>query len=318
MDNSLPTNSNNEKIWDVIIIGSGPAGLTAAVYTSRGAASTLILGGTSWGGQLMFTTTVENYPGFPEGIEGPDLMAKMRSQAERFGATFLAEDATKIDLSKKPFEVTSGVKSYFAKTVIVATGAQTVWLEAPGVKEFIGRGVSSCAPCDASFFKDKKVAVVGGGDSAMEEALVLTKYASEVMIIHRREEFRASKIMQEKVTKNPKIKILWNTEVEKVEGAQKVEAVEVVNNKTQKKEKIALDGVFIAIGHKPLSEIFKGQLDTDEKGFIKIISPHAKTSVPGVFVAGDVMDPYYKQAATAVGSGCAAALEALSYLEDTP
>ena len=201
------------KIWDVVVVGSGPSGLTAAIYTTRGAASTVILGGEIWGGQLMLTTTVDNFPGFPEGILGPDLMAKMKAQAERFGAMFVPENVKSIDASSRPFKIITNNQTITARSIIIATGAQTTWLDAPGVKELIGKGISSCAPCDAPFFRDKRVAVVGGGDSAMEEASVLTKYASEVTIIHRRDAFRASAAMQEKVKANPKIKIMWNSEV---------------------------------------------------------------------------------------------------------
>jgi len=304
-----------EKIYDTIIIGSGPAGLTAAIYTARGAASTLILAGTSWGGQLMLTSEVDNFPGFPEGILGPDLMTKMRDQAVRCGAEFKASDVTKVDFSKIPLEVYSHEEKYLAKSVIVSTGASIVWLDAPGIKELIGRGVASCAPCDAPFYKDKKVAVVGGGDSAMEEALYLTKYASEVTIIHRRDAFRASAAMQEKVKANPKIKILWNSEVVEARGKEKLESLVIKNNQDGSSQEIPFDGVFIAIGHKPQSEIFVGQIKADEKGFISVTGSHSKTSTPGVFVAGDVMDAHYKQAITAAGSGCAAAMEALEYLD---
>jgi len=222
-----------DNLWDIVIIGSGPAGLTAAIYTSRGAASTLVLAGSAWGGQLMLTTEVENFPGFPEGIMGPDLMLKMRRQAERFGSVIKEEDVREVVTSENGFLVKTDNSSYKARSLIVASGAATKWLEAPGVKELIGRGVSSCAPCDAYFFKDKKVAVVGGGDSAMEEALVLSKFANEVIIIHRRDEFRASKIMQDKVFASPKIKVLWNTEGKEAKGKEKLEALVLINNKTQ-------------------------------------------------------------------------------------
>lgn len=302
-------------LWDVIVIGSGPAGLTAAVYTSRGAASTLVLAGSSWGGQLMLTTEVENFPGFPEGIMGPDLMLNMRRQAERFGALFKEEDVRFIEVGSNNFLLNTDDSSYKARCLILATGASTKWLDAPGVKDLIGRGVSSCAPCDAYFFKDKKVAVVGGGDSAMEEALVLAKYASEVIIIHRREEFRASKIMQEKVFSNPKIKILWNKEVKEAKGEGKLSSLVLINNKTLEVKEEPFDGLFVAIGHIPQSDIFRGLLDLDERGYIKVFD-HTKTSVKGIFVAGDVHDFKYKQAVTAAGFGCMAALDALSYLED--
>ena len=300
--------------WDVIIIGSGPSGLTAAIYTTRGAASTLILGGEVWGGRLMLTTTVDNFPGFPEGIQGPDLMENMRKQAERFGAKFMGVNVTSIDLIKKPFEISAGGVTYLARSIIIATGAQITWLDASGVKELIGKGVSSCAPCDAPFFRGRKVAVVGGGDSAMEEALVLTKYASEVTIIHRRDEFRASAVMQEKVKTNPKIKILWNSEVSEARGAGKLESLVIRNNKTGEMSEIPFDGLFVAIGHKPASDVFAGQVEVDEKGYIKPVDWHCGTNVKGVFIAGDVMDKDFKQAIVSAGMGCIAGMEALKYL----
>ena len=304
-----------ENLWDIVIIGSGPAGLTAAIYTSRGAASTLVLAGSTWGGQLMLTTEVENFPGFPEGVMGPDLMLKMRQQAERFGSVVKEEDAREVVTSENGFLVKTDNSSYKARSLIVASGAATKWLDAPGVKELIGRGVSSCAPCDAYFFKDKRVAVVGGGDSAMEEALVLSKFANEVIIVHRRDEFRASKIMQDKVFANPKIKVLWDTEVKEAKGKEKLEALVLINNKTQEVKEESFDGLFVAIGHIPQSEVFKGLLELDEKGYVKVFDK-TKTNVPGIFVAGDVHDFRYRQAVTAAGFGCMAALDALSYIEN--
>ena len=304
-----------ENLWDIVIIGSGPAGLTAAIYTSRGAASTLVLAGSTWGGQLMLTTEVENFPGFPEGVMGPDLMLKMRQQAERFGSVVKEEDTREVVTSENGFLVKTDNSSYKARSLIVASGAATKWLDAPGVKELIGRGVSSCAPCDAYFFKDKRVAVVGGGDSAMEEALVLSKFANEVIIIHRRDEFRASKIMQDKVFASPKIKVLWNTEVKEAKGKEKLETLVLFNNKTQEVKEESFDGLFVAIGHVPQSEVFKGLLELDEKGYVKVFDK-TKTNVTGIFVAGDVHDFRYRQAVTAAGFGCMAALDALSYLEN--
>jgi thioredoxin reductase (NADPH) len=303
------------KVYDVAIIGSGSAALTAAIYSSRGDASTLILGGETWGGQLMLTTIVENFPGFPLGINGPDLMKSMRQQAERFGAEFIEKKVTAVNFKTNPFELTVENQTVLAKIVIIATGAQTSWLGVPGEKELLGRGVSTCATCDAAFFKEQRVAVVGGGDTAMEEALALAKFATEVTIIHRRDQFRASEVMQKKVLQNKKIKILWNTEVEQVLGVEKVEQVNLINNKTNKKTELKIDGIFVAVGHKPESELFTNQIETDEKGFLKVVSGHAQTSVSGVFVAGDVMDSVYKQAITAAGSGCAAGMEALAYLD---
>lgn len=303
--------------WDVIIIGSGPSALTAAIYTTRGAASTLILGGVNWGGQLMLTTTVDNFPGFPEGVEGSDLMNRMKTQSERFGAKFVPENVTAIDIKDKTFKVTAGEVTYQGRSVIIATGAQTLWLDVPGSKEFIGKGISSCAPCDAPFFRDKKVAVVGGGDSAMEEAFVLTKYASEVTIIHRRNEFKASMAMQEKVKSNPKIKIIWNTEIQEIKGDTKVTSLVLKNNQTGEINEVPFDGLFVAIGHKPSSDIFAGLIDMDEKGYINKSNWHCGTNVKGIFVAGDVTDKNFKQAIVASGMGCIAAMEALKFLEET-
>jgi thioredoxin reductase (NADPH) len=303
-----------DKIYDVAIIGSGPAALTAAVYSSRGAASTIILGGESWGGQLMLTTQVDNFPSQP-GVLGPDLMQKMRDHACLFGAEFVQKNVESVDTSVNPFKIIAGGVSYLAKSIIVATGAETKWLDAPGLSKLIGRGVSSCAPCDAPFFKGKKVAVVGGGDSAMEEALVLTKYVSEVTVIHRREEFRASKAMQAKVLGNPNVKVLWNTEVSEVIGEQKLEKLILKNNQTHESSELLVDGLFVAIGHTPSSLVFQGKISLDDKGYI-IARDKTKTSVPGIFVAGDVTDFHYKQAITAAGFGCMAAMDTLSYLQD--
>lgn len=299
--------------WDVVIVGSGPAGLTAAIYTTRGAASTLILGGEKWGGQLMLTTVVDNYPGFPEGIDGPVLMENMKNQAIRFGAEFKPVNVTNVDFSKKPFELIADGITYKAKTVVVATGAETKWLGVPGEEKLIGRGVSSCAPCDAPFFKEKKVIVIGGGDSAMEEALVLTKYASSVTIIHRKSEFRASKAMQQKTFVSPKVAVIWDSEVIQVNGENVLESVTVKNTKTGEISEISANGMFVAIGHIPSSEIFKGIIDLDEKGFI-IPKANAKSNIEGVFVSGDIHDHTYKQAITAAGYGCQAGMEALNYL----
>lgn len=300
------------KVYDVIIIGSGPAGLTAAIYTTRANLKTLLIAGGKWGGQLMLTTLVENYPGFPEGIQGPDLMQNMRKQAERFGTEFVDENFESADFSKKPFKITAAGKDYAGRTVIIATGADTKWLGLPGEQEKIGKGVSSCAPCDAFFFKNKKVIVVGGGDSAMEEALVLANFASEVMLVHRSENFRASSIMLDKVKKNPKIKLVLNTEVTKILGEEKVTGAELKNNKTNETSEMDIDGIFVAIGHIPNSAKFKG-IETDEKGYIRV-GDHYRTNIDGVFVSGDVHDYHYKQAVTAAGFGCAAALEVDHYL----
>lgn len=308
-----------EEVFDVIIIGSGPSALTAAIYTTRGNASTLLIGGEKWGGQLMLTTLVENFPGFPDGIQGPDLMLNMRKQAEKFGASFVEKNAVNINLDTVPFSVKdSEEKNYRAKTIIAASGALTQWLNVPGEAKLIGRGVATCAPCDAPFYKEKIVAVVGGGDSAMEEANVLTKYANKVYLIHRRDEFRASKVMQDKILANKKIEIMWNAQVKEVIGDKKVEKIIILNNKNGVTKDLVLDGVFVAIGHKPDSDIFKGILKMDEKGFIKndYDKYHTATNIPGVFVAGDVMDVQYKQAITAAGMGCMAGMDVLQYLED--
>lgn len=301
-------------MYDVIIIGSGPAGLTAAIYTTRANLKTLLIAGGKWGGQLMLTTLVENYPGFPEGIQGPDLMMAMRKQAERFGTEFADSDFSQGDFSKQPFSITAGDKIYEGKAVIIATGADTKWLGVPGEKEKIGRGVSSCAPCDAFFFKNKNTIVVGGGDSAMEEAIVLANFAESVTVIYRGEILRASQIMQDKAKKNPKIKFVFNTVVTKILGDEKVTGVELKNNKTNEVSKIDIDGVFVAIGHIPNTKVFKS-IELDEKGYAKV-HDHTKTNIEGVFVAGDVHDSHYRQAITAAGYGCAAALEAERWLRD--
>ncbi|KKU30714.1 MAG: Thioredoxin reductase [Candidatus Amesbacteria bacterium GW2011_GWC1_46_24] len=307
-----------EKIWDVVVIGSGPASFTCAIYTTRGAASTLILAGESWGGQLMLTTKVDNFPGFPDGIEGPDLMANMRKQAENLGAEIINKSVTKVDFSKTPFEIFVGEEKYLTKAVVIATGAQNVWLGVPGEKELIGRGISSCAPCDAPFFKGKIVAVVGGGDTAMEEASVLTKYASKVYLIHRRDTFRASSVMQEKVKKNHQIEIIWNTEIVRVRGRDRVESLELRNNSQSQSQvsNLPVDGLFVAIGHKPESDIFAGQVERDGEGYILPRKWHCGTSVKGVFLAGDVMDKHFKQAIVSAGMGCIAALDTLHYLSE--
>lgn len=329
--------------YDVIIIGSGPAGLTAAIYTTRANLKTLVIGGRKWGGQLQLTTLVENYPGFPEGIDGPDLMSAMRKQAEHHGAEIVDVDFKNADYSLSPIRIkTDDDKEHHGKTVIIATGADTKWLDVPGEKEKIGRGVSSCAPCDGAFFKNKRVFVIGGGDSAMEEALVLTKYATEVIIVHRRNEFRASQVMQDRVKNHPNIHIIYNAEVLEVLGDQKVTGLKLkitpsdqglmaksieelqevlpkmLNGKILEKKgnsiiaEIPTDGVFVAVGHLPNSALFEG-IEKDDKGFIKVYN-HTKTNVEGVYVAGDVHDAEYKQAVTAAAFGCMAALEVEKYL----
>lgn len=319
--------------FDTIIIGSGPSGLTAAIYSTRAALSTLLVGGYKWGGQLMLTTEVENFPGFPEGIMGPELMDKMRKQAERFGAVFLEQDVDEIETKEGgPFKVTVSGKEYTGKSVIIATGADTLWLGIESEAKFIGRGISSCAPCDAPFFREKKVIVVGGGDSAMEEALVLTRYASHVTIVHRRDTFRASQAMQQKVKSNPKIDIAWNSTIEEVRGTDKVTGVLLKDTVTGETREMPVDGIFVAIGHSPMTSIFKDKIELDEKGYVKKIrnpkfetrneagedignSFSTTTNVEGVFVAGDVHDYHYRQAITAAAMGCQAAMDVEKWLE---
>jgi len=318
---SLLTMSDETR--NVIIIGSGPAGLTAALYSARANLKPIVFsGGGKWGGQLMLTTEVENYPGFPEGILGPELMKKFRDQAERFEAEIIDEQVSKVDFRSKPFTVSAGGKKYRSKSVIIAAGAQTNWLGVPNEQKLIGHGVSSCAPCDAFFFKGKKVVVIGGGDSAMEEALTLTKFASSVTIIHRRDAFRASKIMLDRARKNQKIAFIMNTVVVDVLGEDKVTGIKVKNVVDDKEEEIVTDGIFLAIGHNPTTKIFDGQIELDEKGYVvrKPLMSEAgtfkmMTSKEGIFVAGDVHDYHYQQAVTAAGFGCQAALEAERWLE---
>ena len=309
-------------IRNVIIIGSGPAGLTAALYTARANLLPLVLAGSKWGGQLMLTTEIENYPGFPNGILGPDLMKKFRDQAEKFGAEILNSDISRVDFKSRPFTIDAEGKSYKTKAVIIATGAETKWLNLSNERRLIGKGVSSCAPCDAFFFKDKKVVVVGGGDSAMEEALTLTKFASTVAIIHRRGEFRASKIMVDRAKKNKKITFILSSVVSDILGKDKVEGIKLKSTKDGKVWEMPIDGVFVAIGHLPQTSLFKGQIDLDEQGYVKrkpqVVGPGVfkmTTSVEGVFVAGDVHDYHFRQAVTAAGYGCQAALEAERWLE---
>ena len=289
---------------DVAIIGSGPSGFTAAIYTTRGAASTVIFGGEKWGGQLMLTTEVDNYP-TQKGIRGPELMQKMKDHATSFGGEFLQKNVSSIDTTKKPFTLTTSTgEKYLANSVIVATGSETRWLGIPGEDKLRGRGVSSCAPCDAPFFKGKNVAVVGGGDSAMEEALVLTKYATLVTMIHRKSEFRASKAMQKRVEiakTAGKIKVVWDSEVTEFVGEQKLEKIKVKNVKTNKISEMVFDGVFIAIGHIPSTKIYQGKIELDKKGYI-VVHESTRTNVTGIFVAGDVHDYKYKQAITALSA----------------
>ena len=304
-------------MYDVVIIGSGPAGLTAAIYTGRARLETLVIGSATWGGQLMLTSEVENFPGFPDRILGPELMNKMRAQAEKFGAKIIFEDVTSVDFSSRPFKINVGDKSFEAKAVIIATGTSAKWMGLPSEARLRGRGVSACATCDASFFRDKKTVVVGGGDRAMYEALALVKYAREVTIVHRRDQLRVSKILQERVFTNKKINFVWNSVVEDILGKDRVEGVKLKNVQTGEVATLPTDAVFVAIGHKPNTDVFKGQIDLDDKGYV-IVHGETKTSVEGVFAAGDVQDRRYKQAVTAAGSGCKAALDAEKYLQKHP
>jgi thioredoxin reductase (NADPH) len=300
---------------NVVIIGSGPAGLTAAIYAARANLSPLLIEGLQAGGQLTTTTEVENYPGFAHAIMGPDLMKEMRAQAERFGTTFLQGDVTRVDLKKQPFTITiEGEEPVETKTLIIATGASAQYLGLPNEKRLLGHGVSACATCDGFFFKNKALVVVGGGDAAMEEANFLTRFASRVHIVHRRDKLRASKIMQDRAMKNEKISFVWNSSVEDVLGDQVVTGVRLKNHVTGKTSELPCSGVFVAIGHKPNTDLFKGQIELDTKGYI--LTKHGTaTSVPGVFAAGDVQDAKYRQAVTAAGSGCMAAIDAERFLE---
>ncbi len=298
----------------VAIIGSGPAGLTAAIYAARANLAPLVFAGHLYGGQLMLTTEVENYPGFPDGIMGPELMEAFRAQAERFGSTLHFVDVTKVDFSQRPFRVWTEDDAYTADTVIVATGASARWLDIPGEARLRGRGVSTCATCDGAFFREKHIVVVGGGDSAMEEAIFLTRFGKAVTLIHRRDAFRASKIMAERALSHPSISVIWNTAVTAVLGDDKTTQLALENLMTGEQSTIDADALFVAIGHDPNTEIFRGQLDLDDTGYIQS-ADGVTTNVPGVFVAGDVFDIRYKQAITAAGSGCKAALEVEKYLE---
>lgn len=298
----------------VIIIGSGPAGLTAAIYAARANLHPLVLAGGMYGGQLMLTTEVENYPGFPDGIMGPDLMIKFREQAERFGARIENVDVTAVNFTKQPLTVRTAEAEFHAKCVIVATGANSRWLEIPGEERLRGRGISTCATCDGAFFREKHIVVVGGGDSAMEEALFLTRFGYKVTVIHRRDALRASKIMADRAFGHNKISFIWNTVVEEALGEERLHALRLRNLVDSTRTELHADALFIAIGHDPNTAIFKGQLDLDAAGYI--VSPDGvSTNIEGVFVAGDVNDIRYKQAVTAAAAGCRAAMDAEKYLE---
>ena len=302
-------------MYDVIIIGSGPAGSTAAIYASRARLKTLVVAGVMWGGQLMLTTDVENFPGFKEGILGPDLMDNMRKQAERFGAEMIFDDAAVVVFSSRPFKVTVGNNVYEGRSVIIATGTSPKLLGLESEKRLMGRGVSVCATCDAPFFADQKVVVVGGGDTAIEEAVALSKFAREVKVIHRRDKLRASKILQERAFRDSKIGFIWNSTVQEIIGRDRVEGVRLRKVDSNEEFELACNAVFMAIGHKPNTEIFKGQIELDQAGYV-VAKDTTKTSVEGVFVAGDARDYRYRQAITAAGEGCKAALDAQKYLEE--
>ncbi|MEM3455533.1 MAG: thioredoxin-disulfide reductase [Candidatus Micrarchaeia archaeon] len=303
------------EIENVIIIGSGPAGLTAAIYAARAELKPIVISGMQPGGQISQTTLVENYPGFPDGIMGPELMDNMRKQAEKFGTRFIDEEVVSVDFRNRPFTIKTETKELKSKAVIIASGATAKWLGVPGESKLIGKGVSGCATCDGFFFKGKDVAVIGGGDTALEDAIFLTKFANSVTIIHRRDQLRASKIMQERAFANQKIKFIWDTVVTEIIGEEKVTGIRIKNVKTGEEKEMKIDGVFVAIGHSPATNLFKGQIEIDENGYI-IKKENTETSVKGVFVAGDVADKRYKQAIAAAGDGCKAAIDVEKYLQE--
>ena len=298
----------------VVIIGSGPAGLTAAIYSARANLEPLLIAGDVPYGQLMLTSDVENYPGFPDGVQGPELMDLFRRQAERFGTTIDQRNVTAVDFSSRPFRIEVGDDRYLADAVIVATGASALWLGLPSEERLRGRGVSSCATCDGFFFRGREIAVVGGGDTALEEALFLTRFADKVTLVHRRDRFRGSKIMQDRATAHPKIEIMWNKEVTEVVGEQTVERLALRDTVTGEASELAVQGLFVAIGYRPNTDIFREQLETDERGYLKVVD-ESGSGIDGVFVAGDVHDHRYRQAVTAAGDGCKAAIDAERWLE---
>jgi thioredoxin reductase (NADPH) len=301
-------------VENVIIIGSGPAGLTAALYTARADLNPLVIEGYQAGGQLMLTSDVENYPGYPSGILGPEMMADFRKQAERFGTRYITKDVTRVDLKKNPFLVEVGEEKFESKAVIISTGASARLIGLPNEKKLMGKGVTTCATCDGAFFRGMEVAVVGGGDSAMEEAIFLTKFATKVTVIHRRDQLRASKIMQDRAHANKKIQFIWNTVVVDVLGEKEVEGLKLKNVKNNETSGLKVAGLFVAIGHDPNTQLFKGQIEMDKNGYL-ITRDGTKTNIPGVFACGDVQDHVYRQAVTAAGSGCMAAIDCERYLE---
>lgn len=305
----------NSKVEKLIIIGSGPAGLTAAIYAARGSLAPLVIAGREAGGQLMLTTDVDDFPGFEAGIQGPELMDKMRKQAVRFGTRFINEDVVSVDLKSKPYVVKTENSELRTKSLIIATGASAMWLGLKSEERLIGKGVSSCAVCDGFFFKGKNVIVVGGGDTAMREANYLSKLCKKVIVVHRRDQLRAQAALQELVKSKKNVDFIWNTVVEEILGQDKVTGVKIKNTQSGKISQLEMDGVFVAIGHKPNTDFLKGQVKLDKAGYI-VIHEETKTSVPGVFVAGDVADYHYRQAVTAAGMGCKAAFDAEEHLED--
>ncbi|MBX3016563.1 MAG: thioredoxin-disulfide reductase [Bdellovibrionaceae bacterium] len=310
------TSNAADKVENVIIIGSGPAGLTAAVYTARARLNPLMIEGEEAGGQLMTTTEVENYPGFEHGVTGPALIEVMRKQAERFGTRFMTRNVTAVDFSQRPFKVTAGKHTYFTKSIIISTGAKAKYLGLESERKYMNRGVSACATCDGAFFKDVEVAVVGGGDTAMEEANFLTRFAKTVHLLHRRDTFRASKIMAERTFANPQIKIHYNTEVTEVKGDDRgVNGLVLRDTANGTQREMPVQGLFLAIGHKPSTDLFKDVIELDEVGYIKTKPGSSYTNIPGVFAAGDVQDSVYRQAITAAGTGCMAAIDVERWLE---
>jgi thioredoxin reductase (NADPH) len=301
-------------VRELIIIGGGPAGYTAALYAARANLEPLVIEGFQWGGQLMITTDVENYPGYANGVMGPEMMAEFRRQAERFGTEFITDDVTRIDLSERPFRVWVEDTEYRAKTVVIATGASARWLGLAGEQTYQGRGVSACATCDGAFFKDRELIVVGGGDTAMEEATFLTRFATKVIVVHRREDFRASQIMLDRARQNEKIEFITNAVIEDIHGDGKVESVTLRDTQTGRTWEKQVGGVFVAIGHDPNTKLVVDQLDHDAEGYLLTKAGSPATNIPGVFAAGDVQDHTYKQAVTAAGSGCMAALDAERFL----
>lgn len=305
----------NPKVEKLIIIGSGPAGLTAAIYAARGSLNPLVIAGLEAGGQLTLTTDVDDFPGFEEGIQGPELMAKMRKQAERFNTRFISENVISVDLKTKPFKIQTETCNLSTETLIIATGASAMWLNLESEQRLRGKGVSACAVCDGFFFKDKKVAVVGGGDTAMREANYLSKLCKKVTVIHRRAQLRAQPALQELVKSKPNVDFVWNSGVVEVLGQEKVTGLKIENTQTGEISELAIDGLFVAIGHKPNTDFLNGQLKLDEKGYI-VVDNETKTDIPGVFVAGDAADHRYRQAVTAAGAGCKAAFDVEEYLEN--